>query len=71
MRWEYKTLALDTTRTWTNKTVFDEREFNAQLQALGDDEWELVSVSDINAYDGETATVIAIFKRPQALQPKR
>ena len=36
-----------------------------------DDEWELVSVSDINAYDGETTTVVAIFKRPQALQRAR
>lgn len=71
MRWEYKTLALDTSRSWTNRTLFDEAAFNSQLQALGDDEWELVSVSDINAYDGESQTVLAIFKRPQALQRAR
>ena len=68
MRWEYKTLTLDTKRSWGNKTLFDASGFSAQLQKLGDEEWELVSVSDINAYDGESQTILAIFKRPQVLQ---
>jgi hypothetical protein len=60
-RWEYKTLRLDVAG-WLGPKV-DPARFDAELNALGDAGWELVSALDVNRAEGATAAIVALFKR--------
>lgn len=68
MRWEYKTVKLATTGFVGGK--FDEAKFDAMLNELGRDGWELVSGFDTNQSDGATRVVVAVLKRPMGQQPQ-
>jgi len=59
--WEYKTAVFQTPFMDSN---LDYDAFNASLNEMGKQGWELVSCFDTSHYQGETNTVIAIFKRP-------
>lgn len=63
MRWEYKTIKLATTGFWVGGKL-DEAKFDAMLNELGRDGWELVSAFDTNQSYGATRDVVAAFKRP-------
>ena len=63
MQWEYKTVKLATSGFWVGGNL-DETRFNAMLNDLGRDRWELVSAFDTNQTYGATRDVVAIFKRP-------
>ena len=60
-RFEYKTIKIPT----DNANNVDEQTLDQQLNRLGTDGWELVSVFDTNAVAGASIYVVAIFKRQQ------
>jgi hypothetical protein len=60
-RWEYRTLALDV-EGWINPGV-DLGRADAELVALGNEGWELVSVLDLNRLHGRSSSLVAFFKR--------
>jgi hypothetical protein len=59
--WEYKTVFLATKGFLGGK--LDPATFERELNVLGRDGWELVSVFDTNQYEGATRDVVAVFKR--------
>ncbi len=61
MKWEYKTVKLETGGTWGGK--FDETQLDAQMNSLGYEEWELVAAFDTNQHQGRSLYVVVIFKR--------
>jgi hypothetical protein len=63
MKWEYMTVMFRTAGFWRGGGVLDGDAFNAKLNELGQQRWELVSVFDTNKHDGETRDVVAVFKR--------
>lgn len=66
MGWEYHnvTFNFDSTALISQGGLFDSAQFNLQLNRLGWDGWELVSVFDTNQVQGGTRYVVAVFKRP-------
>ena len=66
MGWEYQTLEFDFTGEAfiSQGGLFNSPRFNHELNRLGWDGWELVSVFDTNRVQGGTKYVIAVFKRP-------
>jgi hypothetical protein len=60
-RWEYRTLPLEV-EGWINPSV-DPARADAELNALGHEGWELVSVLDLNRGHGRTSSLLAVFKR--------
>lgn len=44
--------------------LFNSEQFSLELNRLGWDGWELVSVFDTNQVQGGTRYVVAVFKRP-------
>jgi hypothetical protein len=62
--WEYKTIRLAATG-WVGGNL-DFTAFEALLNDLGQQGWELVSTFDTNTSTGSTKDVVAVFKRPLA-----
>ncbi|HEU0012652.1 MAG TPA: DUF4177 domain-containing protein [Longimicrobium sp.] len=63
--WEYRTLKMDVDRYLLGPTI-DVRDVSRHLNHLGGEGWELVSMIDVNAGEGRTCDLAAIFKRPAA-----
>lgn len=61
MSWEYKTLTMTTKGIFGGKV--DAAALEQQLNELGRQEWELVSVVATNYCNGQTRTITAILKR--------
>ena len=61
MTWEYKIVSLDTQGFVTTK--FDVRGAERDLNRLGKDGWELVSVFGVNGVEGRTMASVMVFKR--------
>lgn len=60
-KYEYKTFTYDTKGFWGGSV--DINQFQNELNALGDDGWELVnSVSTTQSY-GSSKSIVCIFKR--------
>jgi hypothetical protein len=64
-RWEYNTVIFEPSLLFANGKL-DGAGFQSKLDEIGRAGWELVSVFDTNRYQGTTAQVIAVFKRPLA-----
>lgn len=60
MRWEYKTLSFKKRSFFSG--AIDTEAFNQQLDALGRDGWELVSICP-NSFMGAPSGVVAVLKR--------
>jgi hypothetical protein len=63
-RWEYRTEKLDV-EGFFNPTV-DAAAFDAALNALGAEGWELVTAFDLNRGQGRSIEVVALFKRSRS-----
>jgi hypothetical protein len=61
--WEYKSVALAAHGFLGGK--LDLVAFDALLNSLGRDGWELVNAFDTNQSHGATRDVVAVFKRPR------
>ncbi len=61
--WEYTSVQIPS-HGWLGGKV-DSTTFDAALNELGRDGWELVNVFDTNTTQGATRLVIAVFKRPR------
>lgn len=64
-RWEYTTLKLDVDRSILGPFI-EPRQVSQYLNQFGGDGWELVSMIDVNAGEGRTCDLVAVFKRPAA-----
>jgi len=66
MGWEYQTLQFDFQSNVfiSQGGLFDAQRFNFDLNRLGWEGWELVSVFDTNRMEGATRYIIAVLKRP-------
>jgi hypothetical protein len=62
-RWEYKTLHFDV-RGWLGPKL-EPGQLDAELNALGEAGWELVTAFDVNRGDGGTSAIAALLKRPR------
>ncbi len=60
-KFEYKTLSVESTSMWTVKHYKPET-VEPQINALGQDGWELVSASPIDV-NGVTVNMLFVFKR--------
>ncbi len=63
MKWEYFTVAFVASGFWLGGKL-DGNAFNAKLNEMGQQGWELMSVFDTNTSSGQTRDVFAVFKRP-------
>ncbi|MBC8352946.1 MAG: DUF4177 domain-containing protein [Planctomycetes bacterium] len=65
MGWEYHNVSFnfDAESFISLGGLFDSEQFNLELNRLGWDGWELVSVFDTNQVKGGTRYVVAVFKR--------
>jgi hypothetical protein len=64
-RWEYVTLKIDVDR-YIRRPDIREADISKHLNHFGGDGWELVSMIDVNAGEGRTCDLVAVFKRPAA-----
>jgi hypothetical protein len=62
-RWQYTMLTVDVYRFARGPRV-DPAEISGSLNQLGGEGWELVSMIDVNAGQGGTCDLVAVFKRP-------
>ena len=62
-RWEYKTVKLDTKGILGG--ILDTTRFDATLNDLGSEGWELVAAFDTSQVQGASREVVAVFKRPR------
>ena len=71
MGWEYHNVSFnfDASAFISQGGLFNSEQFNLELNRLGWDGWELVSVFDTNDIQGSSRYVVAVFKRP--LTPER
>lgn len=60
-RWEYKSIKVHTTGWFGGK--LDTDSFDAELNSLGSEGWELTSCFDTSQSQGSSREVIAVFKR--------
>ena len=60
-QWEYKTIKMDT-KGWLGG-LLDVEVFDAALNELGGQGWELVAAFDTNQSHGASREAIAVFKR--------
>jgi Domain of unknown function (DUF4177) len=63
LKWEYMTVMFAATGFWLGGKL-DGNAFNDELNKLGEQGWELVSVFDTNTSNGQTRDVFAVLKRP-------
>lgn len=61
--WEYSTIQFDVGGFLTPK--LDSAAFDAELDRMGRDGWELVSVLDLNWGNGASWRLVGVFKRPR------
>ena len=61
-RWAYRLVKTATNGFWKGGD-FDTAAFEAHLNGLGEDGWELVSCFDTNQHQGASRDVIAVLKR--------
>ena len=61
-RWEYRTVQIDV-GSWLGPNVEPDA-IDAELNRHGEEGWELVSALDVNAAEGSTTAIVALFKRP-------
>jgi hypothetical protein len=63
-RWEYRIINVrsESYRLDPNAAV--------ELDRLGDEGWELVSISSVNFKSGATDNIAMVFKRPKAAERK-
>ena len=64
VQWEYRTVKVDVAGWLTPK--LETHVFDAQLDELGREGWELVNVMDLNMGHGASFALVAVFKRPLA-----
>lgn len=62
-RWQYATLKIDVDRYILGPDI-DVKEIGTHLNGFGGQGWELVSMIDVNAGEGRTTELVAVFKRP-------
>ena len=62
MKYEYKTLTYQAEGLFGGQV--DSKEFDASLNKMGAEGWELVNCIASNVTYGKTAYIISIFKRP-------
>lgn len=62
--WEYKVLKLETESGFFSGTEFDGNELEKELNRLGAEGWELVSIFAIEKVKGGSKYVNAALKRP-------
>ncbi len=62
MKWEYRTLKLDTTK-YVFGSDLDATKLDQYMNQLGEEGWELVTAFDTNVGSGQTKDVVAVFKR--------
>lgn len=62
-RWQYLTLKMDVDRYVRGPNI-DVHDVSRHLNRFGGEGWELVSMVDVNAGEGRTCDLVAIFKRP-------
>jgi hypothetical protein len=65
-RWQYTMLTVDVYRFARGPHV-DPKQISGNLNQLGGEGWELVSMIDVNAGHGGTCDLVAVFKRPACL----
>ena len=63
MRWEYKSVQMETTGLMGGK--LDQEAVEKKLNALGEQGWELQSAFDTNQAYGASRYVVLLFKRPR------
>lgn len=63
MRWEYYTFMLEA-EGWFIGGRLDPDRLRDELNRLGADGWELVSIFDTNAHEGVTREIHVVLKRP-------
>jgi hypothetical protein len=73
MGWEYRTVVFDfdAEALLSAGGLFNEQKFHHELNRLGWDGWELVSVFDTNRVQGGTRYVVGVFKRPLTADRRR
>lgn len=64
-QWEYRTVKVEA-KGWFVGGVLDQSKFEAALNELGRDGWELVSTFDTNMLHGQTREIVAVLKRSRA-----
>ena len=62
-RWEYTTFTLDVDGPILGPRI-EPGQVTEHLNRFGADGWELVSMIDVNAGEGRTCDLVAVFKRP-------
>ena len=65
LKWEYKTLTFEAAGFWSGGGKLDAQLLDEQLNLLGSQGWELVSVFDTTKLEGQTRQVYAVLKRAQ------
>lgn len=61
-RYEYAVITFDTSSFFSGASLDVER-YHSKLNEYGAEGWELVSVFDLNRYQGQSFEVVATFKR--------
>ncbi len=69
-KWEYKTLTFEAAGFWSGGGKLDAQMLTDQLNELGDQGWELVSVFDTTKLEGQTRQVYAVMKRALLAYPQ-
>lgn len=62
-RWQYTMLSVDVYRFARGPHV-DVKQISGTLNQYGGEGWELVSMIDVNAGQGGTCDLVAVFRRP-------
>jgi hypothetical protein len=63
INWEYKTLTFEAAGFWSGGGKLDAQLLTGQLNELGSEGWELVSIFDTTKHEGQTRHVYAVLKR--------
>jgi hypothetical protein len=63
-RWEYKTIEIPVEWNWRGEKRDDANALSRELNALGEQGWELVNAFDLNIGHGASRFVVALLKRP-------
>jgi hypothetical protein len=63
LQWEYKVLKLQTEFGFWSGTEFDSEALEEELNRLGSDGWEVVSIFDIEKVKGGSKYVNVVLKR--------
>ncbi len=63
VKWEYQTLTFEATGFWSGGGKLETEALTSELNALGLQGWELVSIFDTSKHQGQTRQVYAVLKR--------